>query len=63
MTLFPFLTFLQKFFPLVSVTIILISFLSTILLLKARARYLDMLSNEFSIHCGVRKGCPLLPIF
>jgi len=29
---------------------------------KARARYLDMLSNEFPIHCGVRQGCPLSPI-
>ena len=26
---------------------------------KARARNFDMLSNEFSIHRGVRQGCPL----
>jgi len=29
---------------------------------KARARYLDILSNEFSIHRGVRQGYPLSSI-
>jgi len=29
---------------------------------KARAKVLDMLSDEFPIKRGVRKGCPLSPV-
>jgi len=41
------------------VTNVSISFLSSILTSKARTRYLDMLSDKFPIHRGVRQGCQL----
>jgi len=35
---------------------VLISFPISILLSKAKARYLDMLSNDFPIHRGVKQN-------
>jgi len=63
MTLFPFSTFLHKSFTLLGIRDKCFDFISKLYLTsKARARYFDMLSNEFPIHCGVRQGCPLSPI-
>ncbi len=41
---------------------VLISYLNLYLSSKAHVRFLDMLSDEFNIHRGVRQGCPLSAI-
>ena len=61
-TLFPFSTFLQNFH--LGVRDRCFDFISKLYLTsKARAHYLDMLSVEFPIYCGIRQGCPLSSIF